>query len=87
MESSAQTKQNDLDQARFKTLWKHQSDHFDANHCDEVFDQLSSLYQGENRFYHGTEHIRQCLEKLDEAEDECGRHPVVELATWFHDAV
>ncbi len=87
MDSSDQKKQIDLDRPRFIDLWKGQSVHFDEDHCNAVFNQLSDLYQGEDRFYHGTEHIRQCLEKLDEAVEECGSHPEVELATWFHDAV
>ena len=87
MDSSAQARPNSLDQSRFTALWRDQSAHFDEKHCDEVFAQLLELYQGEDRFYHGAEHITQCLEKLDEAEEECGRHPEVELATWFHDAV
>lgn len=87
MDSSAQKKQGDLDQPRFTALWKERSVQFDEDHCNAVFNQLSRLYLGDDRFYHDTEHIRQCLEKLDEAVDECGRHPEVELATWFHDAV
>jgi len=87
MDSSAQKKQGNLDQSRFTALWKERSVNFDEDHCNAVFNQLSKLYLGDDRFYHGTEHIRQCLEKLDEAVEECGRHPEVELATWFHDAV
>ena len=87
MDSSSQANQNNLDRSRFTALWKDQSAHHDEAHCNEVFAQLQKLYQGGERFYHGAEHIIQCLEKLDEAEEECGRHPEVELATWFHDAV
>lgn len=87
MDTSTDHMQSDLDQKRFSDLWESKSINFNPEHCGLVFDQLSSLYRSDGRFYHSEGHINQCLLKLDEARSEHGPQPDVEMATWFHDAV
>ena len=87
MEATVVNPSTVLDKSRFAGLWKGASVHFESSHCDEVFEELASLYTGEDRHYHCDEHINQCLAKMDEAKEEKGFHPTVEMAIWFHDVI
>ena len=76
-----------LDRQRFTALWRKVSEDSRSGSSDMVFDELVSLYTGPDRHYHCAEHIRFCLDKLDEAR-EAGNYSInVEMAVWFHDAI
>jgi predicted metal-dependent HD superfamily phosphohydrolase len=47
---------------------------------------LTAAWAEPGRVYHTTDHLADCLERLDEAPDE-GYRDTVEAALWFHDAV
>lgn len=53
----------------------------------ETYDKLRAAYSEPHRFYHTTEHILSCLDRLDEAAGLAGSLEEVETALWFHDAV
>lgn len=56
---------------------------------DGLRDRLVAAYADESRGYHGLQHLREVLERLDElalAGATYDREPVL-LAAWFHDAV
>lgn len=49
--------------------------------------ELSALYRGPHRHYHGIGHIAALLALLDEHRTEIADPEAVEAAIWFHDAV
>lgn len=54
---------------------------------EEVYALLVEGYSQPWRHYHALNHIRACLDRLDEVRDSLGDPDAVELALWFHDAV
>lgn len=69
---------------RFRDLWKRVKANGDP---DKVFDQISSYYSQSHRYHHTLEHIRFCLELLDEFRDFVDDFDALEWAIWFHDIV
>ena len=49
--------------------------------------QLLAAWAQPHRTYHGTAHLVDCLERLDEAPDEGADRDAAEAALWYHDAV
>jgi len=49
--------------------------------------ELSALYRGPDRHYHGPGHIAALLALLDEHRTEFADSDAVEAAIWFHDAI
>lgn len=57
-----------------------------AEPADTLYTELAAAWAAPGRVYHTTEHLVDCLARLDEAPP--GRaHDVVEAALWFHDAI
>ena len=54
--------------------------------CD-VFDKLRAAYTAPDRYYHGIDHIDECLRELDAHRDQATNPLAVEVAIWFHDVV
>ncbi len=78
------------------TLVHHLRDHYWKNLCDslgvgynlEVFELLDKQYSNPSRFYHGWNHIADCLKNLDEVRDSIPfKVPTTECAIFFHDAI
>jgi predicted metal-dependent HD superfamily phosphohydrolase len=72
-----------LDRERWLRLWSR----LDAGiGGDTAFDRLSAAYAESHRVYHTAEHIRNCLDHLDEVPPVSGAASL-EAAIWLHDAV
>ncbi|MFZ0487656.1 MAG: hypothetical protein WAL83_11715 [Arenicellales bacterium] len=56
-------------------------------HVENVWSLLLRCYSEPDRHYHNLDHIRTCLERLDEVRDSLRDPDAAELALWFHDAV
>jgi predicted metal-dependent HD superfamily phosphohydrolase len=70
--------------SRFESLWGRLGA---AGDSAAVYSALDAAYREPARVYHTTEHLADCLARLDEfREPESERDPV-EAAIWFHDAV
>lgn len=69
---------------RFRDLWKRVKAKGDP---DKVFDQLVDFYTQPHRHYHTFNHIRFCLELLDEFNDIVDDFYALEWAIWFHDVI
>lgn len=72
--------------ARFAPLWDRAVVH--ASHDGrDAYAALERLLGARNRHFHNFEHIRDCVERVDEVAPLLGSADSVELALWFHDAV
>jgi predicted metal-dependent HD superfamily phosphohydrolase len=69
---------------RFGDLWRRMGAGDDGR---RVFDQVLQAYREPHRHYHGVDHLRDCLEQLDNAPATRGARDLAETALWFHDAV
>jgi predicted metal-dependent HD superfamily phosphohydrolase len=69
---------------RFADLWRRMGA---ADDGGRVFDEVLQAYQEPHRHYHGVDHLRDCLEKLDAAPVTGVARDLAETALWFHDAV
>ncbi len=69
---------------RFLDLWHRMGA---ARHGTETFAEVSSAYEEPHRVYHTLEHIRDCLQQLDDAPSGDQGRDLVETAIWFHDLV
>lgn len=73
-------------QQRFKATWMAAVNTRDTDAdraCQVLFEHLN----GEKRFYHGPQHVRQCLIEFDRVADQLEVPLAVELAVWFHDFI
>jgi predicted metal-dependent HD superfamily phosphohydrolase len=69
---------------RFAALWQRLGGRGDASAaCDTVL----GAWAEPHRRYHTTEHLRDCLARLDEAPGRIAGRELVEAAIWYHDAV
>lgn len=57
--------------------------------CDieNIFEELSAAYDGDERHYHDWAHIESCLELLEEHGSKAESRHEVELAIRFHDEI
>jgi predicted metal-dependent HD superfamily phosphohydrolase len=70
--------------ARFMGLWRRLGGAGDGR---AVFTALDAAYREPGRVYHTTEHLVDCLTRLDEFRGPEAERDMVEAAIWFHDAV
>ncbi|MFL5493225.1 MAG: N-methyl-D-aspartate receptor NMDAR2C subunit [Gemmatimonadales bacterium] len=71
-------------QARFERLWRRLGA---AGDGAALFAELDAAYREPARVYHTTEHLADCLARLDEFPEPEAERDLVEAAIWFHDAV
>ncbi len=69
---------------RFSALWKRLGA---SEGAATVFDRLTAAYGERGRAYHTLNHVYDCLERLDEAEQPGEARDPVEAAIWVHDVV
>ena len=70
--------------ASWQRVWRD----LDGREADPaLFHALVAAYSEKQRHYHTLQHLRECMERLDEARSLAERPADVELALWFHDAV
>lgn len=85
MELESEWNQN---KKRFCSLWMQlQIDSEDNSHVESVWNLLSDKYSEPERHYHTKEHILDCLNQLDSAQEHVPDLNAVELAIWFHDVI
>lgn len=72
-----------MDEQRWQQLWQA----LDLRPPLLVFEALQASYAEPQRAYHNSEHIRFCLQQLDEVRTQLTEPWLVELALWFHDAI
>ena len=70
--------------SRFAALWRRLGAAGDAT---AIYTALDTAYREPVRVYHTTEHLADCLARLDEFRDPEAERDLVEAAIWFHDAV
>ena len=70
--------------ARFERLWRRLGA---AGDGAAELAALDAAYREPGRVYHTTEHLADCLTRLDEFRDAGAERDMVEAAIWFHDAV
>lgn len=68
---------------RWCTLWRSIA----SSPPEPEFDELVAAYSQPHRAYHDLDHIRDCLDQLDQAGESPERPSEVEIALWFHDVV
>src|SRR4051794_16262917 len=51
------------------------------------FDQLIAAYTAQDRYYHGIDHIADCLREFDSVGHLASDPQSIQLAIWFHDVV
>ena len=54
---------------------------------DRLYAEVMARYREKHRFYHGVDHLDDCLRQLDAHASLAAAPAEVELALWFHDAV
>ena len=70
--------------SRFEGLWRRLGA---AGDGAVIYRALDAAYREPARVYHTTEHLADCLARLDEFREPEAEHDPVEAAIWFHDAV
>lgn len=70
--------------SRFADLWHRLGA---AGDGAEVYAALDTAYGEPARVYHTTQHLADCLVRLDEFPEAEAERDLVEAAIWFHDAV
>jgi predicted metal-dependent HD superfamily phosphohydrolase len=68
---------------RFGSLWGRLGGRGDGA---RAFNRVLQGWQEPHRHYHGLDHLRDCLARLDEAPAAGGRD-LAEMALWYHDVV
>jgi len=51
------------------------------------FSRLSQLYSNPERFYHNLNHIKNCLNELNQIENLMKNPNLIRFAIWYHDAI
>jgi predicted metal-dependent HD superfamily phosphohydrolase len=69
--------------SRFASLWRRLGA---AGDSAGVYAALDAAYREPARVYHTTEHLADCLLRLDEFPETVAERDLVEAAVWFHDA-
>jgi predicted metal-dependent HD superfamily phosphohydrolase len=70
--------------SRFAALWRRLGATGDGA---AVYTALDAAYREPARVYHTTEHLADCLARLDEFREPEAERDLVEAAIWFHDVV
>jgi predicted metal-dependent HD superfamily phosphohydrolase len=60
---------------------------FPFDSAGSEFDKISQRYSEKNRFYHTLNHIRFCLNMVDDFYDKIDHPDALEIAIWFHDVI
>ncbi|HEX2220323.1 MAG TPA: hypothetical protein VHG35_16080 [Gemmatimonadales bacterium] len=69
---------------RFGALWSRIGG---RNEPEPVVEAVLQAYSEPQRVYHTTDHVRDCLARLDEAPAVSPERDLAEAALWFHDLV
>ena len=69
---------------RWTALWQRLGAQGNA---DMVYNDLVARYTEPHRAYHTLEHIRHCLDELEQVKHLATNPEAVELALWYHDAI
>jgi predicted metal-dependent HD superfamily phosphohydrolase len=69
---------------RFAELWGRLGARGDAG---AAFDRVLRGWREPHRHYHGLDHLRDCLDRLDEAPTSGKERDLAEAALWYHDLV
>ena len=69
---------------RFAALWTRLGGRGDSG---PAFEEILRRWQEPHRSYHGVDHLRDCLARLDEASATGQEHDLAEAALWYHDVV
>jgi predicted metal-dependent HD superfamily phosphohydrolase len=69
---------------RFAGLWKRLGGRGDG---EPAFEDLLRAWQEPHRRYHGLDHLRDCLARLDESPATGKGRDLAEAALWYHDVV
>lgn len=67
--------------------WRETWSLLDAAPPEGLFHELVARYSEPQRFYHTSQHMRECFSALAPASHLAKRLPEVQLALWFHDAI
>lgn len=69
---------------RFGNLWRRMGAEDDGG---RVFEEVLQAYEEPHRHYHGVDHLRDCLARLETAPVTGADRDLAEAAIWFHDVV
>jgi predicted metal-dependent HD superfamily phosphohydrolase len=69
---------------RFAGLWTRLGGQGDSG---PAFEEILRRWQEPHRSYHGLDHLRDCLARLDEASATGQERDLAEAALWYHDLV
>ena len=72
--------------SRFEAMWLALGGHKET--CRLNFDILEALYSQPGRRYHNLDHVKQCLDELEQWEElNILPNRDIEFALWYHDAI
>lgn len=69
---------------KWQALWKRLGAQGDAS---MVYNDLVTRYSEPHRAYHTLQHIRHCLDELEQVRNLATNPDAVELALWYHDTI
>lgn len=72
---------------RFAALWARRASTPPSPDGATVFADLKRRLEAPTRHFHNLDHIRDCVEYVDEVASELREPDAVEMGLWFHDAV
>ena len=67
--------------------WKHLMTRFEFNENSAELIELKKKYNEKQRAYHNMEHVIDCLNQLDNYEEDIADRDAIELAIWYHDII